>query len=85
MKLSNCRFCHESIFWAKTAKGKNMAMDPEPSSDGKFVVDDIDTRDPQAKRMNRSMLDSYDGPLYECHWDTCSERKGNKDGDSPGY
>jgi hypothetical protein len=80
MKLNECRLCHESITWAKTTNGKNIPLDPEPSEEGKYTVDDFDSRDPQATRLSYGEASSHTGPKYACHFDSCSERKGKREG-----
>jgi hypothetical protein len=81
---ATCRLCGEAIVWTKTFRNKNMPLDPEPSEEGKYTVDDFDSRDPQATRLSYGEASNYTGPKYACHFQTCSERKGDKDGHEKG-
>lgn len=74
MKTATCRKCGEQIFWAKTKQSKNMALDVEPSSEGRFAIEDEDG-DPKVSRMSGAAADEYTGPLYTCHFETCNEGK----------
>lgn len=76
MKTSTCKFCGETVIWVKTRSDKNMPVDVDPSSDGNFVIHNEDEDNPRVLRMNREAAERYTGPLYRCHFETCSARKG---------
>lgn len=76
----SCRVCGAPVSWHKTARGKNLPLDLEPSGSplaGNFGLDGRGiayyVRD--AARMRAFRLDgSSEFPIYVAHFATCTAR-----------
>ena len=77
MRTSECRGknCGAPIIWCRTARGKKMPLDAEPSSAGSFVIEHADSNDPLARRLANYAASSYTGDKYTPHWETCPNSK----------
>lgn len=66
--MSECKACGEEMRWAKTAAGKSIPLDPDPTSAGNIVLEDgvaVVLPDPA----------KYDGEKYTSHFATCPDAK----------
>ena len=64
--MSACRSCGEVIRWAKTAQGKNIPINPEPSSAGNIVFEgQVASVLPDPSK--------YEGEKYVSHFVTCPD------------
>src|SRR5574337_632673 len=72
VRISTCRNCGEALIWARTGRGKRIALDAEPSSDGAFVLEG-DEEQPVAYRLANYAASLYRGEKYTCHFDTCEK------------
>lgn len=70
-RVATCKGCGAPIRWTKTAKDKNMPIDDEPNSGGRFVIEGDD--EPPKVRFLRENED-YAGDRFTSHFETCSER-----------
>lgn len=67
MKTTACRSCGEPMIWCLTEKGKRNPMDSEPSSAGKYRLDEQDNEQgPLAV-----WAPDYGGERYMSHFSTC--------------
>jgi hypothetical protein len=71
VRVSTCRSCHAEIIWCRTARGKKMPLDAEPTSAGAFVIEHEDSNDPLTRRLPNDAAATYTGDRYEAHWATC--------------
>jgi hypothetical protein len=72
--VSAHRDCAAPIFWANSKNGKSMPMDAEPTSQGRYVLDD--------KGVDQNPVAVFANPLllpeehhYDCHFNTCPTRR----------
>ncbi len=84
-RVSACRECGAAMRWVKTAKGKSMPIDDEPSSDGRFVIESGD-EDPVKVRFLPEG-EEYTGDRFTSHFTTCTNpgrfsKKGGRRGRS---
>lgn len=74
--MSRCRGCGREIIWAKTDKGKNMPVDPEPAPNGTFVLLRVGG-ELRARHYSVAMehVSEVDRPQerYVSHWATCPD------------
>ena len=68
-RVSECRECGAPMRWVTTEKGKNMPVDDEPNSAGKFVIDDPEADPPKVRYIGNS---EYTGERFTSHFETCS-------------
>lgn len=63
--------CDSSIplVWATNHKGSKMIFELTPHPDGKWVLER--TADGYSARLAG---DAYEGQVYRCHWDVCTNR-----------
>lgn len=68
--MSTCRSCGGEIIWARTAAGKSMPLDPEPSQDGNVeaVRDGHGTLSVVTVHKEHPM---FAGDLFMPHFATC--------------
>ena len=57
--------------WVKTQKGKNMPIDDEPSSDGKFRIENMREDPPKVSFIWQG--EDYTGDRYTSHFETCDD------------
>jgi len=62
--MTRCRSCGAPILWAKTAKGKAIPLDPEPSQVGNIELDG------QTARYVSPDMNAL-GRRYVSHFSTC--------------
>lgn len=82
MSTTSCSRCGAAIIWVKTARGKNLPLDPEPSTsphEGNFVLRDgvaVYVRDEHRKRQFGPAGEPRPGsePVYIPHFATCPAR-----------
>jgi hypothetical protein len=71
--FAECRDCGGTIVWVRTAKGKNMPIDPQPVEGGRVVLRGSgDER--VARVLGRSTRPLPDEPRFESHFATCPAR-----------
>lgn len=70
--MTRCDKCDAPIRWEKTVAGKSIALDPVSVPAGDFRI--------AAAGVVRLRTDleklEHRGPKFNCHWDTCPERRG---------
>lgn len=66
--MSTCRTCGAPMVWARTAKGKRIPLDPEPTPGGNVVYVDDET----VAVLGRGAAAQYQGSRYVSHWVTCA-------------
>jgi len=69
-RVSECKGCGAEMVWARTARGKKMPLDAEPSRDGNFVLEG-DPIDPETRRLPNDEAARYTGDKHTAHWGTC--------------
>lgn len=55
--------------WVKTRKGKNMPIDDEASSAGRFVIESGDEDPIKVRYLGET--EEYDGDRFTSHFETC--------------
>lgn len=80
--VSTCKSCGAPLRWVKTQKGKNMPIDDNPRSEGRFVIQP-DTDPPRVKFLTEEKAAAYEGDKYTSHFQTCDDpqrfsKKGKK-------
>lgn len=81
---ATCRWCQRPIVWAKTARGANLAVDPNPRRNGTHVIVATGVQDGKvvfAVRHARS--DDPPEVRRACHFETCPRRSGREDPGEP--
>ncbi len=68
-----CKNCGEEIRWAVTKKGKNMPVDAEPTTSGKFLLEPVEGQANKFAAVWIGENDPYEGERFDCHFDTCTE------------
>lgn len=76
-----CNKCGEEIRWAVTKNGKNMPVDSEPATNGKFLLEPVVVlgAEGQTDKFNAVWIgenDPYTGERFACHFDTCAAKEG---------
>jgi hypothetical protein len=72
MDTKPCRACGAPMVWVRTAKGKAMPLDAEPTPDGAFVFDG----DPEDRRVTCIGEKAvYSGERFTSHFATCPDAK----------
>ena len=69
-RVSACKECGAAMRWVKTQKGKNMPIDDEPDSAGRFVIEDPDVDPPRVRYLGES--EEYTGERFTSHFKTCT-------------
>lgn len=69
--LKTCRSCSAPIVWAKTANGKAMPLDAEPTAMGNVTLDG------GVIRLSTADYNAL-GPRYTSHFATCPNAKGHR-------
>jgi len=72
-QVESCRSCGAPIRWVKTRKKKNMPIDDEPVSDGRFVIEgeDDESGKPRVAWLDNRAAETYTGERYISHFKTC--------------
>lgn len=71
---ATCKHCDRPIVWAKTTRGANMCVDPNPSARGVFVLEATGTVEGRVQFGVRRALDTdAPGRRYTSHFDTCPQ------------
>ena len=79
MNASRCKSCHRAILWAVTEKGRRVPLDPEPTPEGRFMLEG-------ETAINIGQAHLADGiPRYDSHFASCPHagawrRRNEKDG-----
>lgn len=74
---STCKHCGRPIVWAKTARDKNLCVDPNPSTRGAWVIEATGTEAGRVLFVARhARPDDAPDKLRTCHFDTCPQRAG---------
>jgi hypothetical protein len=86
-RVSECKECGAQMRWVKTRKGKNMPIDDEPDSSGRFVVEDPDSDPLRVRFLGEN--EEYTGDRFTSHFQTCTNprrfsKKGGDRGRSEG-
>lgn len=79
---STCKHCGRPIVWATTARGKNLAVDPNPRRNGTHVLEATGVQDGKvvfAVRHARS--DDPPEVRRACHFETCPRRADGEERD----
>ncbi len=73
--MKGCRSCGELIRWEKTRDGRNVPLDPEPSSAGDVVLERLIPSGPLvAVQLAPSSAYRYTGEKFTDHRKTCARR-----------
>lgn len=69
---ATCKHCGRPIVWARTPRGQNLAVDPNPRAAGGFVLEATGVRDGRVEFGVR-LARPADAPEVRraCHFDTC--------------
>jgi hypothetical protein len=67
--VETCKYCGSPVRWVKTRKKKNMPIDDEPSSAGRFVIESGDEKPTRVRYLPSG--EEYDGERFTSHFDTC--------------
>jgi hypothetical protein len=71
-QVAACRRCGAPIRWVKTRKKKNMPVDDEPVSDGRFVIDgELEDGTATVSYLSETAAQTYTGERYISHFKTC--------------
>jgi hypothetical protein len=68
LKAAECRSCRAPIAWVKTARGKNMPIDLEPTGLGTWLLE----WEGEVATAHKA-VQSYAGPKYTSHFSTCPD------------
>ncbi len=82
-QVSDCLECGAPMRWVETQKKKRMPLDDEPSSAGRFVIEDPDSDPPKVRFLPEG--EEYTGDRYTSHFSTCTNpRRFSKKGGARG-
>lgn len=74
---STCRDCGRPIVWAKTARGKNLPLDPNPMASGELELVATGTENGRVVFAVRAAApDATKG--YRCHFESCPKSQRRK-------
>lgn len=69
--MTACRSCGAEIFWATTAAGRAMPIDPTPTPDGNVIIQRRDGRIGATVLAAGAAPASPQEPRYTSHFATC--------------
>lgn len=72
MRRDRCRSCDAAIIWARTAGGRAMPVDAEPSVDGNLILVG-DVAEHVSADQQSALFDG--GDRYTSHFSTCPQAK----------
>jgi ribulose 1,5-bisphosphate synthetase/thiazole synthase len=71
---STCKLCGRPIVWAKTARGANVCLDPNPSARGEYILEATGTENGRVLfAVRRQRPDDAPGRRYTSHFDSCPQ------------
>lgn len=67
--MPQCRYCYQNIVWCETNSGSKIALDPEPSFAGMYVIEEGQDGTKYAKRLPKGSPNA--GNRHRVHAQMC--------------